>query len=170
MIDYNKLFSIVNRRLSNIIRFNTVARNNKESVAEHSFFVSFYAMFLSDLIEGIDKEKVIKLALIHDLEESISGDIPHNVKDKYPDLNLAIEKMNLEIVKEIFQDEKEYIELWKETRRVDSKEAALMKLCDIISVLLYAEDEIKQGNTFMIPIRENYKKLFNDVVDKNHEL
>ena len=40
--------------------------NNPESVAEHSFRVSILAMVLSDPL-GLDKEKLIKMALLHDL-------------------------------------------------------------------------------------------------------
>jgi len=47
---------------------------NPESVAEHSYSTTVIAMILSDL-EGLNTEKIIKMALLHDLAESIIGDI-----------------------------------------------------------------------------------------------
>ena len=62
-------------------------KNNKikspESVADHSFRVSFIAMFLSKDL-NVDALRLIQMSLIHDLAESVVGDItPHcGVGDK----------------------------------------------------------------------------------------
>ncbi|MGE4650712.1 MAG: HD domain-containing protein, partial [Myxococcota bacterium] len=47
---------------------------NPESVAEHSYSTATISMVLSDL-KGLNTEKIIKMALLHDLAESIIGDI-----------------------------------------------------------------------------------------------
>lgn len=46
---------------------------NPETVAEHSWRVALLAMLLGDEL-GVDKEKLIKMALIHDLEEAVTLD------------------------------------------------------------------------------------------------
>jgi 5'-deoxynucleotidase YfbR-like HD superfamily hydrolase len=46
-----------------------------ESVADHSFRMTLLAMVLSDQM-GLDTEKVVRMALIHDLAESRTGDLP----------------------------------------------------------------------------------------------
>jgi len=52
---------------------------NPESVAEHSYSTAVISMILSDL-EGLNTEKIIKMSLLHDLAESIIGDIiPDNI-------------------------------------------------------------------------------------------
>ena len=43
--------------------------NNPESVADHSYSTSVISMILSDL-EGLNSEKIIRMALLHDLAES----------------------------------------------------------------------------------------------------
>lgn len=49
-----------------------------ESVADHTYRVSLLASIVSDTL-GLDTEKVIKMALIHDLPEAYFGDItPHD--------------------------------------------------------------------------------------------
>ena len=45
-----------------------------ESVAEHSFVLSLMALILADYF-GLDKEKLIKMAILHDLGELVTGDI-----------------------------------------------------------------------------------------------
>ncbi len=51
--------------------------NDVESVADHSFGVVFVALALAELIqEPVDLEKVLTIALIHDLPESAITDIP----------------------------------------------------------------------------------------------
>lgn len=46
-----------------------------ESVAEYSYFVTLLAYIVSFFINNIDKEKLIKIALIHVLSEAIVHDI-----------------------------------------------------------------------------------------------
>ena len=47
-----------------------------ESVAEHSWAVALLSMMLVDrLAAPVDREKVLRIALIHDLPESVTGDI-----------------------------------------------------------------------------------------------
>ena len=47
---------------------------NPESVAEHSFQLCVMAMVFADQL-GVDREKLIKMAIIHDLGEILTGDI-----------------------------------------------------------------------------------------------
>lgn len=157
-MNLKNIFSKVNRRLSNIERYNNTPRIKNENVAEHSYFVAFYVMMLADLVLEIDKERAMCLALIHDVEESISGDIPHNIKLKYPEMNKSLEKMNLLIAKDIFEDG-DYLELWKETREHETLESKLVLFCDILSGYMYTKDEIKMGNTFMEYINSKQKEF-----------
>ena len=48
--------------------------DNPESVADHSYSTTVISMILSDM-EGLNSEKIIRMALLHDLAESIIGDI-----------------------------------------------------------------------------------------------
>lgn len=50
-----------------------------ESVADHSYRVAMMAWVVSAGIDGLDRDRVIKLALLHDLAESVTGDLtPHD--------------------------------------------------------------------------------------------
>ena len=164
-MDINKVFSIINRRLSNIVRYNNTPKIISENVAEHSFFVTFYVMILGDLIENLNIEKALELALIHDIEESISGDIPHNIKQKYPFLNKSLEDMNLLIASEIFENNNKYVSLWKEERAGITLESKLVLFADILSGYLYTRNELAMGNIFMQEINLEQKNRLIQMLD-----
>ena len=55
-----------------------------ESVADHSFGVAFIAMLLADRAQAagleVSVEKVLRMALLHDLTEARTGDLPATIK------------------------------------------------------------------------------------------
>lgn len=52
----------------------------RESVAEHSFRLACMALLLSGEFPELDMDKVIKMCLIHDWGEAVTGDIPSFLK------------------------------------------------------------------------------------------
>lgn len=71
-------------RLSSIERWGVVEMSKVQSVAEHSFNVATIALAISDALEASpgDMADIIRWALIHDLPEVVTGDIPSNVKQQ----------------------------------------------------------------------------------------
>lgn len=69
-------------RLKDHTRHCTTSRRRPESVAEHSWRVSLMAMLLEDEIGDADFNKIIRMCIIHDLGEAITGDIPSFWKTK----------------------------------------------------------------------------------------
>ncbi len=65
----------------------------QESVAEHSWRLAVMAMLVGEEIDGIDTDKLIKICLIHDLGEAITGDIPTFNKTKADEITER-EKIN----------------------------------------------------------------------------
>lgn len=57
-------------------RHSYTSSGRHESVAEHSFRLALMAYMVSDEMPEIDTDKVIRMCLIHDLGEAITGDIP----------------------------------------------------------------------------------------------
>ena len=54
-------------------RHSWTSTNRKESVAEHSWRLSLMALLLEREIENVDFQKVIKMCIIHDLGEAVTG-------------------------------------------------------------------------------------------------
>ena len=67
----------------------------KESVAEHSFIISFIAYVMSQMEPNIDALKLITMCLVHDLPEAKTGDLNY-VQKKYvtADEDKAVEDLS----------------------------------------------------------------------------
>lgn len=57
-------------------RHSYTSSGRHESVAEHSFRLALMAYMVSDEVPEIDTDKVIRMCLVHDLGEAVTGDIP----------------------------------------------------------------------------------------------
>jgi putative hydrolase of HD superfamily len=56
-----------------------------ESVADHSFGVAFTSLILAELVaQPIDRVKLLTIALLHDLPESVISDIPSPAMVHFP--------------------------------------------------------------------------------------
>lgn len=63
--------------LKNTLRHSYTSQGRRESVAEHTWTLTLLAMLVFDqLQEPVDQLKVLKLLIVHDLPEIITGDIP----------------------------------------------------------------------------------------------
>ena len=57
-------------------RHSWTSTGRQESVAEHSWRLAVMAMLCADEYPDLDMNKVIKMCLIHDFGEALTGDIP----------------------------------------------------------------------------------------------
>ena len=73
-------FLRVMERLKDAPRHCWTTGGRRESVAEHSWRVALMAMMMADEFPGADMDKVIRMCLIHDIGEAITGDIPTFLK------------------------------------------------------------------------------------------
>jgi 5'-deoxynucleotidase YfbR-like HD superfamily hydrolase len=84
--------------MSDVIRYSGTKVLNKENLAEHSYYVSVLADSIAEDIEykheiNIDRYKVLKYALYHDIEEIFTGDIVTPLKYKSQDLRVKFEEV-----------------------------------------------------------------------------
>ena len=118
-----------------------------ESVADHSFAVALLSLFEGER-RGYDMEKMLKLALIHDLEEAITGDLTPGDKKRMTPTNVSREK-DLAIARTLARIpqriRKDYRELWKDLRSATSKEARLVKDLDRLEMALQAKEYARRG-------------------------
>ena len=112
--------------------------DNPESVADHSYSTTVLSMILSDM-KGLDSEKIIRMALLHDLAESIIGDItPEHItkNEKIAKENHAINKILKNLPNEIA---KPYFEIWNDYQKKSSKEAILLHEIDKLEMAFQAK-------------------------------
>lgn len=111
---------------------------NPESVADHTFSMAIMGMVLSDS-KNYDTEKILKMILIHDLAESVTGDFTPEQKPKQEKINLENNVFE-QIIKNLPSNLKEqYLSLWREYLKNESKEAIFVHQIDKLEMALQAE-------------------------------
>lgn len=114
---------------------------DSENVSDHTFSTSVLSMVLAEKLK-VNREKFIKMALIHDLGESIIGDVLWYTKDKGIDKAKLDkkEKDEGEAMRKILKTlgNKEYLELWNEMEEKKTKEAKLHKEIDRLDMAFQA--------------------------------
>ena len=70
-------------RLKDTLRSGATSGGRRESAAEHSWRLALLALLLDRDLGAVDRLKGLKLCLVHDLGEAISGDTP--AVDQRPD-------------------------------------------------------------------------------------
>jgi len=150
-----------NTRLSCIVRFNNTPKLSEESVAAHSYYVAFMAMSIADYLKGeqgtaVDTERLLKMALLHDLEEIISGDIIKVLKSG--GFKTELEKMNEKsmhfLVDGLGQVGTDYFDIWHEAKEKETLEAKIIDLVDWLAIVVYCVKEIHLGNKYFTEMLE----------------
>jgi len=99
------------------------------NLAEHMLRMTWIAMIIAKN-EGADMEKVIKMALVHDIAESRTGDV-HYLSNKY------VDRHEDRALRDMLKDtslEEEFLELMDEYEKRDSLESHVVKDADNIDV------------------------------------
>ncbi|XP_074578046.1 uncharacterized protein LOC141834620 isoform X1 [Curcuma longa] len=121
--------------------------NHPESIADHMYHMALMSLIAGD-IPGVDRERCIKIAIIHDIAEAIVGDItPSDGVPKVEKSRREQEALN-EMCKilggGLIADEIQ--ELWQEYENNSSTEANIVKDFDKVEMILQAlEYEIEHG-------------------------
>lgn len=79
MLDPRTFINFINfaEGLKNVLRHSRTSANRHESVAEHSWMLCLMATLLFDSLDiELDRLRVLKMLIVHDLPEIITGDIP----------------------------------------------------------------------------------------------
>jgi putative hydrolase of HD superfamily len=115
-----------------------------ESVADHTFSMATMSMLLSDIL-GFDTHRVIKMALIHDLAESIVGDFMPgdvNVRQKLTKEKNAMKFILSSLPRPL---RAEYKEIWLEYLYNRTEIAKFVHRMDKLEMALQANQYEKQG-------------------------
>ena len=117
---------------------------NPESVADHSYLTTIMAMIISDL-NGLDTQKILKMSLLHNLPESITGDLmPEEISknDKAELENQTMFDIFLKLPQNLADN---YSKIWHEYQEAKSKEAKLVHEVDRLEMALQARKYLSEG-------------------------
>eukprot|EP01080_Neovahlkampfia_damariscottae_P002631 gene2631-3828_t len=122
-----------------------------ETVASHMYRMAMISMLITD--EKIDKQKCIKMSLVHDIGEAIVGDItPYDgvsEEDKFKMEEDALKKITKYLKDSGVCEEvsKEIFDLWMEYEENKTNEAIIVKDIDKFDMILQADEyETTQEN------------------------
>jgi 5'-deoxynucleotidase YfbR-like HD superfamily hydrolase len=139
--DINFLYEMGNIRLIDRMwrRFHTTAFAD---LADHHFRVFWIAMVIASREKNVDTGKIAKMALMHDITESRTGDVDY-IARQYVERN---EKMAIEDMLQGTSVQKEFYELWEEYEKRESLEAKIVKDADNLDVDFELAEQAADGN------------------------
>lgn len=158
------------QRMSFMKRFNNEMHFHDENVAEHSFYVSVFAMMLCDelAVSANMRRIIIEKAIIHDIHEVVISDVPHNVKMIEPSILKFYTNYESKYNAYHFASlVRLYDSLVLHDRQVCDE---VVTLADILSVIQYAQLEVSLGNKKFEKILEGAWDRVDDCFRKLTEL
>ena len=129
--------------LKTTLRFGSSLKS-RESTASHSWRVALMAFLLAEELKiNVNLNKVIKLALVHDIAEAITGDI-----DAVDIMNKSVSKKEkriaeqkaIQIITQKFSFGNNLKQLWEEYDSQKTKEAKFVKAIDKIEAYLHIKE------------------------------
>lgn len=123
--------------LKNVLRSAHTSSGRKESTAEHTWRLCLLAISFGDELGKIDMAKLLKICIIHDLGEAISGDIPAPKQDE-GNSRAVRERRDLQtLIKELPDNTKsEILALWDEYEQGSSREGRIVKGLDKLETII----------------------------------
>ncbi len=148
---------ILNRSAAHIKRYHTTPMFAQESVAEHSHFVAMITRIICHSLEQsnhpVDTLRAVDLAMIHDYEEAISGDIISTFKHSHPEFIDLLDRLTDEAIDQVFEGLPTdlagyYTELWR-GHSAGSLEGQIVSVADKLAGLAFSYEQLHMGNHFM---------------------
>jgi 5'-deoxynucleotidase YfbR-like HD superfamily hydrolase len=158
-------------QLSSVSRYSRDNMTQRESVLEHTGFVGLFALFLAKKLEkdvlsqnqdfiGIDFEELLTRALVHDIDETILGDVSRTTKYYKPEIKEMFSKIESESV--ISLSEFIGIDVARPWHRAKdgTLEGYILKLTDLAAVVFAVWREVTLlGNLSMLRVAEEVEQF-----------
>ncbi|MBF9234360.1 HD domain-containing protein [Microvirga sp. BT350] len=124
-------------KLKDTLRSGHTSGGRGESTAEHTWRLCLMVLVFARELPGIDVLKLLKLCIVHDLGEALSGDIPaifqtegaHKSEQERSDLQVLTQPLPP-------AQRSEILSLWEEYEAASSPEAVLAKGFDKLETIL----------------------------------
>ncbi len=124
---------------------------NPESIAEHCYRTTLLAMLLADILNAqgtkVNVEKVMRLALLHDIAEAQIGDIPYPAMRFISNhIKEAAERTAIQDMVRPFEGLGEYYAaLWNEFESGTTVEGQLVRAADKLEMMIQVAEYEKVG-------------------------
>ena len=124
-------------RLKTVLRSAWTRTGRQESTADHTWRLCLLAMMLKSEAQDLDFPRVLEMALVHDLGEALSGDVPAPLAGTTPDKD-AQERTDLhQLTRALPDDLRKHVRaLWEEYSAASSDEARFVKGLDKLETII----------------------------------
>jgi len=141
---------------SEVTRYHTVRTLTEETVGHHSHMVAMLCILLTE--EGFPSSELLMGALVHDLAEHQTGDIPSPAKREYG-IGEQVSELEERLLRSACLD----VELSK-------KEARTLKMADLAQGALFCVRELQLGNRLASVVYDRYMSYAESLVLSGREL
>ena len=151
-------------RLKELRRTGWVQRgvSDPETVASHSYAVALLTMIIADL-RGLNTLDAVRMALIHDLAESVIGDLTPEMKMRLGDLEERERRFFEDLVKLMPRELAEtYLDSWRRFSRGEDEVSRLVREVDKLERGLQAVRYLRKGYG---EVKEIYDSTLNELKD-----
>ena len=138
------------RRLSYVIRYSSIPVNVPENVAEHSYWVAFFAAVIHKSMHPGDYESVGPIvlgAVLHDMAECVTGDLVRTFKYSSDKLRQAIDEAEHIAVMKLPAP---VLSIYDLQQQIEFKKKdyvkQVVKAADFMSLMQYMVREVRRGN------------------------
>ncbi|EDQ33711.1 putative hydrolase of HD superfamily [Hoeflea phototrophica DFL-43] len=172
-------------RLKDTLRSGRTPQGRQESTAEHSWRLCLLAILLAGELKDVDLLRLLKICIVHDLGEAISGDVPAT-EQRAGDDRAERERADLITLCAPLPEDlrSEIVSLWDEYAQATSPEAIMAKGLDKIETML-THSTGKNDDDFdyrfnlgyglpatnchplLIALRQHVDKRHRDIIDRD---
>jgi 5'-deoxynucleotidase YfbR-like HD superfamily hydrolase len=139
------------RRLKNVNRLGCEPIMRSYNLLEHSYMVTvLFCHFAKEerILYDID---VLEAILHHDMLETVTGDLPYNIKNLSPTTQTCWEAIESEAINS-FPQLAPYTDV-RLRKTMSKKQFKIFKVCDLLDLWIFLREEQRLGNT-ALPIHE----------------
>lgn len=143
-------------KLKSVPRHCVTADGVQENVAGHSWRVALMAYLMKDELGEIDIDRVIRMCLVHDIGEAVTGDIPTFLKNEEHENveKRAIDSLLKTLPKPLYE---ELTALFVEMEALETKEAKVYKALDKLeAVIQHNESDISTWLPLEYELQKTY--------------
>lgn len=124
-------------RLKDTVRSGYTSGGRQESVADHTWRLCLMALVLHDRYPDVDFARLVKICIVHDLGETVHGDIPAPEQSEAGGKSEQERRDLLTLLAPLpIRQQDEIAALWDEYEAAKTPEARLAKALDKLETLL----------------------------------
>lgn len=168
--EFLKLIDSPLLKTDNVNRYSGIYQASPELLSVHIVDVQFLALMIARNFEYLEEPVhigiLLEKCLIHDIDETLTGDFTRLVKYSSKTCHDALEAVAESVVSEISKDvdKSDYIlNIWKDSKN-DTIEGYILKLCDMFSVIKKISKEVDfLGNNNFLKVAIEVRSYIDDL-------